>query len=125
MNYVLIENGVVVQSDRSKQEPKQGFVEAPDDVVPGYLYDGDFSLPQARVKVPERVTANQFGKQLIAAGLMDQVQGWVSQQDAATQWSFNRSGSFVRTEPMMQAGFQALGFKDAQIDAFFTAAAAL
>jgi hypothetical protein len=77
------------------------------------------------VTVPDRVSANQFGKQLIAAGLMDQVNAWVSEQDAETQWSFNRSATFVRDDPMMQTGFAALGFTSAQIDAFFVAAALL
>jgi hypothetical protein len=84
-----------------------------------------YGLKGPAVIVPERVTANQFGKQLAVAGLMDQVQAWVAQQDAATQWSFNRSATFVRADPMMQIGFAALGFTVAQIDAFFTAAAEL
>lgn len=76
-------------------------------------------------QVPERVTANQFGKQLAALGLLDQVQTWVGQQDAATQWSFNRSATFVRDDPMMQAGFDALNFSPEQIDEFFIQASAL
>lgn len=75
--------------------------------------------------VPDRVSANQFGKQLAAMGLLEQVQSWVAQQDAATQWSFGRSATFVRDDPMMQTGFADLGFTSAQIDAFFIAAAAL
>jgi hypothetical protein len=39
--------------------------------------------------------------------------------------TFNSSGTFLRTEPMMQTGFTALGFTSDQIDAFYVAAAAL
>lgn len=77
------------------------------------------------VPIPNRVGANQFGKQLVALGLMDQVTAWVNAQDAATQWSFNRSATFVRTDAMMQTGFAALGFTSEQIDQFFLAASLL
>ncbi|WP_292463459.1 DUF4376 domain-containing protein [Mesorhizobium sp.] len=44
-NHVLVVGGVVVQSDRSAKPP-QGYIEAPEDVVPGYRYSGGaFSLP--------------------------------------------------------------------------------
>ena len=75
--------------------------------------------------VPDRVTVNQFGKQLIALDLLDQVTAWVNQQDAATQWSFNRSATFVRDDPMMEAGFTSLDFTSEQIDQFFIDAAKL
>lgn len=75
--------------------------------------------------IPDRVTARQFKLQLLAAGLLDQVETWVAGQSRDVQIAFEYSGTFVRDEPMMQAGFAALGFTAAQIDAFFTAAAAL
>lgn len=75
--------------------------------------------------IPTRVSANQFGKQLVAQGLLDQVKIWVAAQDEATQWSFQRSATFVRDDPMMQAGFAALGFTSEQIDEFFVAASKL
>lgn len=81
-------------------------------------------IPPA-LPVPDRVSANQFGKQLFAMGLLASVQAWVSQQDADTQWSFDRSATFVRTDPMMQAGFAAMGFAPEQMDAFFVAASLL
>lgn len=71
------------------------------------------------------VTARQFGVQLAILGLMPQVEAWVAQQNAQTQWAFNRSGTFVRDDPMMEAGFTALGFTKEQIDAFFEAASLL
>lgn len=80
----------------------------------------DYELPAA---VPDRVTARQFKLQLLQAGLLASVEGWIGSQSQAVQIAYNNSGTFVRTEPMMQAGFTALGFTPEQIDAFFTAAA--
>jgi hypothetical protein len=73
--------------------------------------------------VPDRVTSRQFKLQLLAAGLLDQVDGWIETQDRAVQLAYEYSGTFVRDEPMMEASFTALGFTTEQIDAFFTAAA--
>lgn len=76
-------------------------------------------------RAPDRVTARQFKLQLLAAGLLDQVEAWIATQPRAVQIAFEYSGTFVRDEPMMQAGFAALGFTEQQVDDFFTAAAAL
>jgi hypothetical protein len=71
------------------------------------------------------VSARQFKLQLLAAGFLDQVDAWVASQSKAVQIAYEYSGSFVRTEPMMAAGFTGLGFTDQQVDAFFEAAAQL
>jgi hypothetical protein len=84
-----------------------------------------YGLKGPAVIVPERVTSRQFKLQLLAAGLLDQVETWVAAQDQAVQFAYANSGTFLRTEPMMQTGFQALGFTSEQIDAFYVAAAAL
>jgi hypothetical protein len=43
MVYVLVENGIVTHK---RPTPKEGFIEAPDYVAPGYLYDKkDFFAP--------------------------------------------------------------------------------
>lgn len=62
---------------------------------------------------------------MLATGLLDQVEAWIASQSQAVQIAYNNSGTFVRDEPMMQAGFAALDFTTQQIDAFFKAAAAL
>jgi hypothetical protein len=84
-----------------------------------------YGLAGPAVIVPERVTSRQFKLQLLAAGLLGQVETWVSEQDQAVQIAYANSGTFLRTEPMMATGFAALGFAEAQIDAFYVAAAAL
>lgn len=83
------------------------------------------SIIEEEPDVPDRVTARQFKLQLLTDGLLDQVEAWISTQERAVQIAFEYSGTFVRDEPMMQAGFSALGFNEAQIDAFFTSAAEL
>lgn len=84
-----------------------------------------YGLPGPVAIVPDRVTARQFKLQLLAAGLIDDVEAWIATQPRAVQIAYEYSGTFVRDEPMMQAGFAALGFTEQQVDDFFTAAAAL
>jgi hypothetical protein len=86
-------------------------------------HEDDIEAPS--VPVPSRITARQFKLQLEIDGLTSSVEGWVAQQTRLVQIAYANSGTFVRSEPMMVAGFSALGFSDAEGDAFFTAAAAL
>ncbi|RUX82494.1 hypothetical protein EN904_13435 [Mesorhizobium sp. M7A.F.Ca.CA.001.07.2.1] len=79
----------------------------------------------SKPEIPASVSARQFKLQLLASGLLDAVESFVSAQSRAVQIAYENSGSFVRTEPMMLAGFAALGFDDGQIDAFFVAASGL
>lgn len=74
---------------------------------------------------PDSVSARQFKLQLLAQGLLDQVEAWVGSQSRAVQVAYDNSGSFLRTEPMMTAGFAAMGFSPTQINDFFIAAAKL
>jgi hypothetical protein len=71
------------------------------------------------------VSSRQFKLQLLAAGLLDTVDAWIATQSRAVQIAYEYSGTFVRAEPMMAAGFAAMGFTDEQIDAFFDAASQL
>ncbi|MER9183603.1 hypothetical protein [Mesorhizobium sp. M0767] len=124
-NFVLVENGIVVQSDRTGAAP-EGFIEADDAVCPGFLFDGEvFAAPVPVPVIPDRVSARQFKLQLLAAGLLTDVEAWIATQGPAVQIAYENSGSFVRADPTMQAGFAALGFSGAQVDAFFTAASVL
>ncbi len=94
--------------------------------------DGAWVYVQPPVEVPDRVSARRFKLQMLEPiepgypdGIIDMVEAWIASQSRAVQISYEDSQEFVRTEPMMQAGFAALGFTEQQIDAFFTAAAAL
>jgi hypothetical protein len=117
-------NGTYIGGFDGVEPPESSFEvpTAPQDAR--QVWDGE-KWGEIPVVIPDRVTANQFGKQLVALGLLDQVTTWVGQQSASVQWSFNRSATFVRHDPMMEAGFTALGFTEQQIDEFFIAAAAL
>jgi hypothetical protein len=117
----------IIVADLDFEIPGMSLVEASEGAAIGGSYaDGAFTPPEpVPAPVPDRVTARQFKLQLLAAGLLDQVEAWIASQSQAVQIAYNNSGTFVRNEPMMQAGFAALDFTSQQIDAFFTAAAAL
>jgi len=55
MPHALIENGVVVQLDLTGNPP-QGYVECPDEVQPGYIYDGETWTAPPIPEPPESVT---------------------------------------------------------------------
>lgn len=106
--------------------------------APSYAVAGGVAVESYAVEdipsppVLDRVTRRQFRRQLLAMPpigsgetLLDDVDAWVATQSRDVQESYGSSGTFVRDEPMMQAGFAALGFSSAQIDAFFQAASVL
>lgn len=90
----------------------------------GYTIDEDVPEPQPEPEptAPDRVSARQFKLQLLADGILEQVEAWIASQGRAIQLAYDNSSEFVRDEPMMQAGFRALGFPSEQITAFFSAA---
>lgn len=92
-----------------------------------FLDDGDSSVISYLTKQPvaTAVSARQFKLQLLAAGLLDEVDTWVAQQSRDVQIAYEYSGTFVKDSQMMAEGFAAMGFSAQQIDAFFQAAAAL
>lgn len=59
------------------------------------------------------------------AGLYDQVKAYIGTQPRSVQLASEYSDAFVRADPMMQAGFAALGKTPADIDAFFVMCASL
>lgn len=81
-----------------------------------------YGLAGPTVRIPDRVSARRFKLQLLAEGLLEQVEAWIATQGRAIQLAYDNSNEFDRDEPMMQAGFRALGFPPEQIDAFFSAA---
>lgn len=83
------------------------------------------SPPDPEPMVPDRITARQFKMQLELSGLTSTVEDWVAQQTKLIQIAYENSSTFVRTEPMMQAGFTALGFTEEEGDAFFLSASQL
>lgn len=76
-------------------------------------------------EVPVRVTSRQFKMQLVLSGLKAAVDEWVSEQPEVVQVAYEYSSNFVRDEPMMQAGFTAMGFSQQELNDFFIAASKL
>jgi hypothetical protein len=118
MPYVQRHDGKIVGVYANLQE---GYAEEllPDDNEEVFDF---FNPPPLPV---ESVSARQFKLQLLAAGLLDEVDAWIASQSKAVQIAYEYSGTFVRTEPMMASGFAAMGFTEEQIDAFFLAASEL
>lgn len=81
--------------------------------------------PAPEPVVLDRLSRRQFRLALIDAGLLEQVEGWVATQVIRTQAAYADSGTFQRTDEMLQRGFSGLGFTEEQIDHFFTEAARL
>lgn len=122
--YFVDQDGKYIGGFDGGAEPPEGAVEvpaAPDDGR--QTWSGGDWLPF--VEVPDRVSARQFKMQLQIAGLKAQVDAWIASQAELVQIAYENSGTFVRDEPMMQAGFTALGFTQQQIDDFFAAASAI
>ena len=82
-------------------------------------HDPDASVP------PDRVSRRQFMLQLEISGLTESVSAWVASQSALVQIAFRESGTLVKTDEAMTAGFASMGFSEAQIDEFFKAASRL
>lgn len=117
MPYVHRENGKIVEVFAASQAGYAQELLADDN--PELLA---FLHPTVEI---EAVSSRQFKLQLLAAGLIDQVDAWVAQQSRDVRIAYEYSGTFVKDSPMMTAGFAAMGFTAPQIDAFFSAAAKL
>jgi len=126
MKYVKIVDGIV---DVVRFTPKDGYTEAPETVFGGFSYaNGQFATPtkeQSLPVIPSTVSARQFKLQLEIQGLTLAVETWVSAQSKLVRIAYANSGRFDRNEPMLQAGFKALGFTGAALDAFYVEAAKL
>lgn len=81
--------------------------------------------PPPEPVVPDRLSRRQFRLALIDAGLLEQVEGWIATQDIRTRAAYADSGTFLRTDEMLQQGFAGLGFMEEQVNEFFTDAAGL
>ncbi len=80
---------------------------------------------QPAPQIPDRVSSRQFKLQVHAAGLQTPIEAWIAAQDTPTQIAYASAATFVRTDPMLQAGFAALGFTVQQIDDFYVVASQL
>lgn len=94
MTHVLIEDGLVVQLDLT-DNPPQGYVECPEYVQPGYLFDGvDWISPD--IPEPDIVTVIypvDFWSKMTDEEV-EQVEGAVSQQPMKIQNIFRTASSY-------------------------------
>lgn len=84
-----------------------------------------YVAPQPVTVIPSTVSSRQFKLQLEIQGLTLAVETWVASQPKLIRIAYDNSGAFDRNEPMLQAGFKALGFTEAALDAFYVEAAKL
>lgn len=131
--YAIIENGVVtnvVLADPTFAE-EQGWVAAPDDVGPGWLWDGtNFSPPPpAPPVVPEAITMRQTRLALLNAGLLSQVDAAIASlppdERASAEIDWQYATIVERTSPLVLQISGALGLTSQQVDDLFIAGAAL
>lgn len=75
--------------------------------------------------IPASVTPRQVRLLLLGQGLLDEVEAMISQQDRATQITWEFATEFRRDDPLLNALGQSLGLTEQQIDDFFVAASTL
>ena len=74
--------------------------------------------------IPQTITPRQFRLQLLALGLLDEVEA-MANTDKATQIWFEYSLDFQRNHEMLIASATALGLSDESMDTFFIEASKL
>mgnify|MGYP003640800807 FL=1 len=125
MAYVLTENGIVTQKQPNQQD---GFIEAPDNVVCGMLYNaetGEFSAPPAPApQVPQAVPALEALLALDAAGLSAEYETWANDpaRTFAERAFINKALTWRRDDPVLNSAGDALGLTEEQKDQLFIAA---
>lgn len=100
------------------------FVDAPDDVQPGWLYDGStFTAPPVQpATVPQSVTMRQARLALLAVELLDDVEAAVAAAGRSAQIEWEYATDVQRSHPLIAAVQAAKGLSDADVDALFMAA---
>ena len=138
MIYVFLTNNIV--TDVARVPPSsifnwsyaQQFVEAPDEVTHGWAFNGTSWTPPPAPPPPGPptvVSMRQARLALLQAGKLAAVAPAIaalpSPQKEAAQIEWEYSTEVQRSWPLVQTLAQALGMTEADLDALFTAAAAL
>ena len=82
-------------------------------------------VPREPEPVPQRVTALQARRALLAADMLDQVEAAISRQPRAVQIAWEYATEIHRDDPMLASTAQALGLNADALDDLFRAAAKL
>jgi len=125
MTYVKIIDGVVAQK-QPYEAP--GFIEAPNSIVCGMLFDGGvFSSPDINPVVDAAViTPRQARLALHGAGLLDTVESELAKpENKAAKITWEYALEIRRDDPLIATFSAILGLTDAQIDALFETAKTL
>jgi hypothetical protein len=75
--------------------------------------------------VPQTVSAMQAKVALLNAGKLDAANAWVAAQNAQVQLIWSTATTFNRNSALMNGAAAALGWSQSDLDALFTAAAAI
>lgn len=75
--------------------------------------------------VPDAVSARQMKLALLGAGLLDNIEAFVSSQDRAVQISWEYATEFHRGDPLLAGMAKAFGMTGEQVDEIFRTAAGL
>ena len=138
MIYVFLTNNIV--TDVARVPPSsifnwsyaQQFVEAPDEVTHGWAFNGTSWTPPPAPPPPGPPTVvrmRQARQALLQAGKLEAVEQAIAalpepaRKAAQIDWEF--AAEVQRSWPLVQTLAQALGMTEADLDALFTAAAAL
>lgn len=135
MRAVLIENGVVVQKaapGRTAEQLGEGWVDAPEEVSPGFTFDGEAftAPPPPPPTVPVAVSMRQGRQALLRVGLLDAVDAAIAGitdplERRTAQIDWQHATEIRRASPLIASLGPALGLSEAQIDSLFIAAAAI
>jgi hypothetical protein len=132
--YAIVEDGVVTNivewdGNEEKWSPPDGadLFEASDAVGPGWrLSSGELAPPaQESPPVPQVVSRAQLKLALLAAGILDAVEGFVATADRAVQIMWAERAEFDRHHPLLAEMVTAFGMTPGQADDIFRLAATL
>jgi len=82
-------------------------------------------MPQPPEPVPQRITALQARRALLAADMLDQVEAAIARQPRAVQITWEYATEIHRDDPMLIEVAQAIGLTTNTLDDLFRAAAKL
>lgn len=126
----VVTNVLVADAATYPADPGSFLVDVDIENIPpiGSTYDavtGQFTPTLPSIPVPEAVTPRQVRLLLLQQGLLDQVEIIISQQDRATQITWEFAIEFRRDDPLLNNLAQQLNLTEEQVDQFFIAASQL
>jgi len=135
MRCAIVESGVVVNVILADDPAEFGAIQCPDDVSPGWLYDGEVFIPPEVEPLPPEplgpLTARQLRLGLVTNGFnLDQVETTIAtiedaQDRAVAQIEWEYASLFERDHPLIAQVGASLGLTVEQIDTMWQQALTL